>query len=283
VTSEDVLSDWKYYSPSHSFPSAGDLLRAIPTQRNLRLERVVTDGREESIEAVRAAETLFGLEVTLRLLNEPDGALTLTIRDADHRDRAEFRTLGLDQPTPDDVNVYAEVSLQETAVDSAHAALADDALSGLEEVFGDGVAWCPATDEVVHAAGIVALMRSEEKPWTHVDLNLNFDRSRLEYVSERLASELPSATLPLLQRSSNQLTMRSRLPIALGVDEHQAFWSALREYAPYAGGGHIRFRERGQWSELVEGIGQAVAEVPGEWAASRRGLRGVITRLFRRD
>ncbi len=264
-------------------PSAGDLLRAVPTRRNLRLERVVYDGSDESIEAVRAAETLFGLQVRLRLLNDPDVALALVIRDAERGDREEFRELGLDEPAPDDIEVYAEITMDETAVRAGYVALADDVLCGLEQVFGDGVAWSPATDEVFVAAAIARMMDSEDTPWTHLDVELAFEGERLRYVGERLTDELPGAMTRMLRRSDHGIELRGRFPAALDPDEYRDVWTVLLELAPFASAGHIRFREKGTWSDIVEGIGGDVADVPEEWAASRRGIRGVISRLFSRD
>lgn len=278
------MSDWKYYSPSHTLPSAGDLLRAIPSNRNLRLERIVTDGTEESFEAVRAAETLFGLTVRLRLFNDPDGSMTLTVRDATRRDRDGYRALELAEPPAEAITVFGEIALHESAVEAGYLALADDVLCGLEEVFGGGVAVSAATGEVFVAADIATMMASEETPWTHVDVRLDFDDERLQYVTERLADGLPAAMSELVRVVDGRVELRGRFPAALEPDQYQRVWTAILDLAPYAHGGHLRFRERGTWSDVVEGIGRGtLADVPDEWAASRRGIRGVISRLLGRD
>ena len=246
------------------------------------MERVVDDGRESLAEAVRAAESLVGLDVTLRLQNDPNGALRIRVFDARSQYRREYAELELEgAPPPDEIVVVAELSLHESAVDAGHLDLVDDVVSGLEEVFPGGVAHSPMTGEVILASEILRIMDPDQTRWSHVDVRLALDSPQREYVLERL-QELPESMQRLVRTSDEGVLIRGRFPSELDADQVELSWQRLLDLVPYARAGHVRFREGGMWQQAVEGLGSQVAPPPAEWLKQRKGVRGTIARWLGR-
>lgn len=276
------MTDWTFYSPSRRDKSAGDLLRAIPSRRNLRLERDVEDDGEKSVEAVRAAEQLFDLRVVLRLTNDPRGALRLTVRRADESTRALYRDLApANAPKPADIQVYAELALFESAMEAGHVDLADDVVAGLEQVFPGGIAVSPMTNEVLCARELVVATDKDLRPWSHADARFDVDETRRDYLVHLLNS-LPPSMGSLVRCEGGRVIVRGRVPAQVSREELQYAEQLLSHCASFAHAGHVRYREEGMWREATR-IGPELAPLPAEWLVKRQGVvRGVIARLFGR-
>lgn len=279
------MSEWTFYSPSTRYPSAGELLKAIPSRRNLRMERVVEEGDEVLAEAVRAAEQLLDLDVTLRLQNDPDGAIRFRLSEVDDDWRRRYAALSVPGgPDVGDISIVAQLNVHETAVASGHVDLVDDVVCGLERVFPGGVAHNPAGDEAVLGREIVRIMDPEQTRWSHLDVKLRLAEEQHAYVVARLV-ELPSAMQSLIFVGPEQISIRGRFPCQLEAETVDRVWHALLDLVPFASGGYVRLREEGVWQDLVSGVGtQDIPALPEEWLRSRKkGLIGILSRLFRGD
>ena len=277
------MTDWVFYSAAARLASAGDLLRAIPTRRNLRLERTIVDeGGESGVESVRAAESLFGLDAVLRLASDPSDCVRLVIRESDAGAREAYAALASTiGPSANDVRVVAQLTLPPGAVRDGHAALADEAVAGLEVVFPGGVARDERSAEIVAAAALVRASDPDACPYSHVDVEYVVSGAHYEFVSHLLLA-LPPALRALVRTTERGIAVSGRAPMSLSADELVSVRSRLLDCAPYASDGRIRFRREGAWEDAVEGIGRQVAPLPEEWTARRSGVRSVLNKLFGR-
>lgn len=277
------MTDWVFYSAAARLASAGELLRAIPTRRNLRLERTVIDeGGESGVESVRAAESLLGLDAVLRLASDPAGCLRLAIVESDKAARDAYAALGFSiGPAAADVRVIATLVVPESARREGHAALADEAVAGLETIFPGGVARDVLSAEIVCAADLLRACDLGARPYSHLDAEFVVSGSHCDFLTHLLL-ELPAQLRPLVRTTERGIAVTGRAPVALSVDELHAARNQLLECAPYASGGRVRFRREGRWEDAVDGIGRAVAPLPEEWSARRSGVRSVLNKLFGR-
>jgi len=276
------VSDWTFYSAKRRSPSAGELLRSIPSRRNLRLDRLIVEGGEETLMPVRAAELLVGIDARLSLQNDSRGALQLQVFEATDEHRTSYHALGRDEPKAQDLRTVARITMRESAHQAGYVDLGDDVLCGLEGLFSGGVGHCPSTGEVVAAKEVVRIMDPEVTPCSHIDLRLRCDEPQRTYVLNQLR-EMPYGMASLHGQDTYSVFLRGRFPSRLSPEEVRSVCNMALELAKYASSGHVRFREGGVWQEAVEGIGAQVAPVSAAAADASEPKRGMISRLFGRD
>lgn len=262
-----MADGWTFYSPTLKVLSAGDLLKAIPSDRIWRLERVVSHRGEELVEKVRAAEQLLGLDARAGLQNDADATVTLRVRDPTAADRASLS----DAPFgPADLEVVAEVALSSIARANGHVDLCDDVLAALDTLFPGGFA-THSNGEVVDGSVLRSALNAEHATVTHVDLAYHGDARQRAFCHARLLElGLPPA---VVVDTPQAVVVRARLPLTLTAMERAAATVAMMELAKFASAGHVRFRERGVWRDAVSNIGVQVVPLPDE------APRGMLHRL----
>lgn len=276
------MSEWVFYSPSGRSPSVGDLLRAIPSRRNLRIERRIEIGAETTMEAVRAAERVIGLDAHLRLANDPTGTLSLSVDVMGERDRSDYRSLSCEGPAADEIAVRAEVVMGEEALRSGHYGLADDVVAGLESVLPGGVAYDRTNAACVAGREMVASLDADASVFSHVDARYLARGIQLDYL-HHLLEALPAALGELVSTGEDYVALRGRTGSRTDA-ELAELRGVLERCAEFSEGGFLRVRSAGIWNDVVK-IGPPARPVPDGWRPERRRLNplgGALARLFKR-
>lgn len=268
------MADWTFYSPKLKLANVGELLREIPSNRIFRLERSFTESGQETAELVRAAEQLLDLDITIRLQNDPTGSMRLQVRLPSDADRRAFAALGRSEFTPKEVAVVAVVGLSRAAIEAGHLDLGDDVIAALSELFRRGIAHSPSTGEVLVASELARLLHSDAR-CSHIDLQLHCEAHEFAYVASEL-KQLPAPLGDRVRAAAGLLTLRSRVPLGLSMEEIGAICSVAVTLSRHAAAGQVRFRQRGVWSDAV-----AVGGGGAPPAEKSEGMFSRISRLLR--